>query len=63
MLYTETKSERNKPIDKTYDKYFFQRQACREILAKEYKQITTFSDKETNVNSRVSPHGVRLKSA
>ena len=46
-----------------YDMYFSQRRACREILAKECKQITTFSDKETNVNSRVSPHGVRLKSA
>jgi RNA-directed DNA polymerase len=46
-----------------YDKYFFQRRACREILAKECKQITTFSGKETNVNSRVSLHGVCLKSA
>ena len=46
-----------------YDKYFSQRRACREILAKECKQITTFSGKGTNVNSRVSPHGVCLKSA
>jgi RNA-directed DNA polymerase len=46
-----------------YDKYFSQRQIWRGILAKECKQITTFNDTETNVNSRVSPHGVRLKSA
>jgi len=46
-----------------YDKYFFLRKARRGILAKECKQITTFSDTETNVNSRVSPRGVRLKSA
>ena len=46
-----------------YDKYFSQRQIWRGILAKECKQITTFIDKETNVNSRVSPRGVCLKSA
>jgi len=46
-----------------YDNYFFLRKACRDILAKECKQITTFSGKETNVNSRVSLHGVRLISA
>ncbi len=46
-----------------YDKYFFQRRACRDLLAKECKQITTFSGKETNVNRRVSSHGVCLKSA
>jgi len=46
-----------------YDKYFSQRQIWRGILAKECKQITTFIDTETNVNSRVSPRGVCLKSA
>ena len=46
-----------------YDKYFFLRKARREILAKECKQITTFSDRETNVISRVSPRGECLKSA
>jgi len=46
-----------------YDKYFSRRQIWREILAKECKQITTFSDTETNVNSRVSLHGECLKSA
>ncbi len=46
-----------------YDKYFFQRKARREILAKECKQITTFNDTETNTNSRVSLHGDCLKSA
>ena len=46
-----------------FDKYFFQRQACRDNLTKECNQITTFSAQETNVNSRVSLHGVHLKSA
>ena len=46
-----------------YDKYFFQRKARREILAKECKQITTFNDTETNTNSRVSLRRDCLKSA
>ncbi len=46
-----------------YDKYFSQHRACREILAKECKQITTFSGKEINVKSRAPPQGVCLKSA
>ena len=45
------------------DKYYSQRQIWRGILAKECKQITTFSDTETNVNSWVSLHGKCLKSA
>ncbi len=46
-----------------HDQYFFLRKAKREILAKECKQITIFSGKETNVNSRVSLHRACLKSA
>jgi RNA-directed DNA polymerase len=46
-----------------FDKYFNQRRNCRENLAKVGKQITTFDDKETNYNSRVTRHRVSLKSA
>jgi len=60
--HVKIRSQAN-PYLQEYDQYFFLRKAKREILAKECKQITTFSGKETNVNSRVSLHRVCLKSA
>jgi hypothetical protein len=46
-----------------FDKYFIHRRKCREELAAECKQITTFVDKETKINSRVSLRRDSLKSA
>jgi hypothetical protein len=46
-----------------YGKYFFQRQKWREDLAKVCKQNTTFNNKETKINRRVSPRRESLKSA
>ena len=51
------------PFLPEFDKYFFQRQKWREDLAKECKQITTFIETETNINSRVSLRRECLKSA
>ena len=46
-----------------FDKYFFQRKKWREDLSKECKQITTFVEKETKINSRVSLRRESLISA
>jgi RNA-directed DNA polymerase len=56
------KSDAN-PFLPEFDKYFFQRKKWREDLARECKQITTFGDKKTNFNSRVSLRRESLKSA
>ena len=51
------------PYSPEFDKYFIHRRKCREELATECKQITTFADKETKINSRVSLRRESLKSA
>jgi len=60
--HVKIKSNAN-PFLTEFDKYFFQRKKWREDLAKECKQITTFGDKKTNINSRVSLRRESLKSA
>jgi len=60
--HVKIKSDAN-PYLPDYDKYFFHRRKCREELAAECKQITTFAEKEINLNSRVPLCRGRLKSA
>jgi RNA-directed DNA polymerase len=60
--HVKIKSNAN-PYLPEFDKYFYHRRKCREELAAECKQITTFTDKETKLNSRVSLRRDRLKSA
>jgi len=60
--HVKIKSNANRYLPE-FDMYVFQRQKWRENLAKECKQITIFAEKETKINSRVSPHRDSLKSA
>ncbi|MEA1981394.1 MAG: group II intron maturase-specific domain-containing protein [candidate division Zixibacteria bacterium] len=60
--HVKIKSKAN-PYLPEFDKYFIQRRKWREDLAKESKQITTFIEMETNINSRVALRQVSLKSA
>jgi len=60
--HVKIKGEAN-PYLPEYDKYFFKRRKGREELAKICRQKTTFTEKEINFNSRVSPHRESLKSA
>jgi RNA-directed DNA polymerase len=56
-------SSKANPFLPEYDKYFSRRKNCSENLARVCKQITTFDDKETNINSRVARRRASLKSA
>jgi len=60
--HVKIKSKAN-PYLPEFDKYFFQRRKWREDLAKESKQITTFIEMDTNINSRVTLRRVCPKSA
>ena len=60
--HVKVKSNAN-PYLPEFDKYFYHRRKCREELAAGSIQITTFADKETKLNSRVSLRRDRLKSA
>ena len=60
--HVKIKSNAN-PYLPEFDSYFFQRQKWREDLAKECKQITTFIEMGSNINSRVSLRRERHKSA
>jgi len=60
--HVKIKSNAN-PYLPEFDKYFIHRRKCREEIAAGCKQITTFAEKETKINSRVSLHRDRLKSA
>jgi hypothetical protein len=51
------------PFLPEYDKYFALRNKSKANLALVCKQITTFDDKETNINSRVARRRASLKSA
>lgn len=52
--HVKIRSQAN-PYLPEYDKYFFQRRACRDILAKECKQIVSLRyQKEKNQNESIS---------